>query len=54
MNGKSLADCDLIQGDELDRVVTWRGNADIGHSDGQPVVLKFQMRNADLFSIRFV
>ena len=51
--GRSLDDCDLICGDHLDRVVTWGGEADLGHTDGSPVVLRFRLRCADLFSVRF-
>lgn len=51
--GHSFADCDLLNGDELDRVVTWRGRADLGHADGAPVRLRFRMRSADLFSVEF-
>jgi hypothetical protein len=51
--GRSFADCDPFVGDFLDREVTWRGQADLGHADGQPVKLRFRLRNADLFSVAF-
>lgn len=50
---RSFGDCDSLVGDHLDRVVTWRGRSDLGHSEGQPVKLRFRMRNADLFSVAF-
>jgi len=53
MPGRTFADCDRISGDELDRVVTWKGESDIGHAEGQPVRLRFRMRSAELFAVRF-
>lgn len=54
VEGRSSADCDVICGDETSRKVTWKGNSDIGHREGEPVQLKFRMNNADLFSVRFL
>ena len=51
--GRSFNDCDRINGDHLDRVVTWRGEADLGRSEGEPVTLRFRVRSAELFSVRF-
>ena len=51
--GRSFADCVPLVGDHLDRLVTWRGQSDLGHTNGQPVTLRFQIRNADLFSVAF-
>jgi len=51
--GRSLADCLEMIGDEIDRVVRWRGGADVGELAGRPVRLRFVMRDADLYSLRF-
>ena len=51
--GRNLKDCDFLCGNELDRLVTWNGEADMGHPEGAPVTLRVEMRNAELFSIRF-
>lgn len=51
--GRSFADCDRLAGDALDQLVTWKGQTDLGHKDGQAVVLRFRMRNADLYSVAF-
>ena len=40
-------------GDELDRRVTWNGNADVSPLAGQPVRLRFELKDADLFAMRF-
>ena len=51
--GRSFDDCDPVSGDELDRTVRWQGQSDLGHEHGRPVILRFRMRAAKLFSIRF-
>lgn len=51
--GRGFEDCDFISGNEIDRVVTWRGQSHLGHPDGAPVRLHFRMRTAELFSVRF-
>ena len=51
--GRSFDDCDAFNGDQLDHVVTWRGESDLGHPDGGPVTLRFRMRSADLYAVEF-
>ena len=51
--GRSFAECDPLTGDSLDRPVTWKGQTDLGHKDGQAVALRFRMRNADLYGVEF-
>jgi hypothetical protein len=51
--GRGFADCDPLSGDELDHVVTWRGEADLGHEEGAAVRLRFRLRAARLFSVAF-
>jgi hypothetical protein len=50
---RRIEDCDIVMGDELDRVVTWKGESDLGHSDGESLQFCFQLRMTDLFSVRF-
>jgi hypothetical protein len=50
--GFSLADCPEVFGDEPARTVSW-GGADLGKLAGQPVRLRFVMRDADLYSFQF-
>ena len=52
--GRSFADCDIISGDNLDQKVSWGGETDLGHNDGDPVTLRFRMRTAELYSVKFV
>jgi hypothetical protein len=51
--GHALADCEEIIGDEIERVVAWRGGSDVSALAGRPVRLRFVLREADLFSLRF-
>lgn len=50
---RSFDDCDVLSGDHLDGLVTWKGQSDLGHPDGTPVTLKLQLRSAELYSIAF-
>ncbi|HOF89235.1 MAG TPA: hypothetical protein PLZ36_14200, partial [Armatimonadota bacterium] len=52
--GYTLDACHLQYGDQLDRVVSWRGGADVGALSGRPVRLRFELKDADLFALRFV
>jgi len=51
--GFALSDCPEIIGDLIERVVTWKAGSDVGKLAGQPVRLRFVMKDADLYAIRF-
>jgi len=51
--GFALADCPEIVGDEIERVVRWRAGSEVGALAGKTVRLRFSMKDADLFSLRF-
>lgn len=51
--GFALDDCELLFGDAIDRVVTWRHQPDLAPHAGKPVRLRFALRDADLFAYRF-
>ena len=51
--GFALTDCDLQYGDQLDRVVSWKSEDDVRRLVGQPVRLRFELKDADLYSFRF-
>ena len=51
--GFSLSECREIIGDEIERPVTWEGRQDLGELSGKPVRLRFVMKDADLYSMRF-
>ncbi|MFA6547170.1 MAG: hypothetical protein WCS99_22325 [Limisphaerales bacterium] len=52
--GFSLADCQEQIGNELDRVVNWKGRTDLGPLSGKPVRLRFVMKDADVFALQFI
>ena len=51
--GFTLAECSEIFGDEIERVVSWKNGADVGEFAGQPVRLRIQLSDADLYAFRF-
>jgi hypothetical protein len=51
--GHGLGECRELIGDEIERVVAWEGGSDPGALAGKPVRLRFVMRDADVFSLRF-
>jgi len=51
--GRSFEDCDHLSGNDLNRLVTWRGESDLGHTDARPVQICFRLRNAELYSVAF-
>ncbi len=53
MPGFALADCSEFFGDEIEHTVTWQGGPDVSAFAGQAVRLRFVMKDADLYSLRF-
>jgi hypothetical protein len=51
--GFTLDECDEVYGDELERTVKWKGRADLNKLAGQVVRLRVDMRDADIYSLRF-
>ena len=51
--GIRLKECPEIYGDHIERVVAWKRGADLGALAGKPVRLRFVLKDADLYSIRF-
>ena len=57
-NGKAIPgfafeNCPEIYGDEIEHVVEWAGQPGLAKLAGKPVRLHFQLKDADLYSIRF-
>jgi hypothetical protein len=52
--GFAASDCDIINGDFLDRRVTWKKEADVSELAGKPIRLRFEMRGTQLFAFQFV
>ena len=54
ITGFGLDDCDLIHtANDINRVVTWRGSADLPQTPGGILRLKFALRNTDLYAFQF-
>jgi hypothetical protein len=51
--GFTVEDCQMQIGNEIDRKVTWKSGTDVSALAGKPVRLRFVMRDADLYSIKF-
>jgi hypothetical protein len=50
VEGHSLDDCDLIRANAPNMPVKWNGESDLSFLNGQPVYLRFRLRNGGLFS----
>jgi hypothetical protein len=51
--GFTLADSLETIGNELDRAIQWKAGSDVSSLAGKPVRLKFVLKDADVFSLRF-
>ena len=53
IEGFALGDCLEMFGDSLERAVRWKQGDDLRRLAGKPVRLRFVLKDADLYSIRF-
>ena len=53
VEGFTLDACVEVLGDDLERVVRWAGRRNLGKLAGVPVRLRFMLKDADLYSLRF-
>ena len=53
IDGFTLAQCPDIYGDEIERVVSLEGGSDVAPLGGRPIRLRFVLKDADLYSMRF-
>ncbi|MCA9021028.1 MAG: hypothetical protein KDA74_12855, partial [Planctomycetaceae bacterium] len=51
--GFTLEDCEPIYGDHIARIVKWKQGSDVSSLAGQPVRLRFDMQDADLYALKF-
>ena len=52
--GFSLADCEPLYGDALEQIVVWKNRPSLEPLAGRPVRLRFEVRDADLYSYHFL
>ena len=50
----TLADCDPIKDNNVRKVVSWKGNADLSKLAGQPMRIRFDARDAKWYAFQFV
>ncbi len=58
MNGKPIKGFEIensneLIGNEIEKIVTWKDNSNLNKLSSQPIRLRFVMKDADLYSIRF-
>ncbi len=53
IEGYALSDCHEVWGDDLARTAKWGDTTNVSKLAGQPVRLRFVIRDADLYSFRF-
>lgn len=51
--GYALADCREMYGDQIEQAVAWSGGSDVSALAGRPVRLRFALKDADVYSLRF-
>ena len=51
--GFAMSDCHLLYGDQIDRVVSWKSGTNVSQLAGKPVRLRFELKDADLYSFQF-
>ncbi len=53
IEGFGLDDCHEVWGDDLARTVKWGETTNVSSLAGQPVRLRFLLKDADLYSMQF-
>jgi hypothetical protein len=51
--GFGMEDCQTIIGNEIKRVVSWKGGTDLGRLATKPVRLRIYLKDGDLYSLKF-
>lgn len=51
--GFAMSDGNLLYGDQHDRVVSWKSGTYVSQLAGEPVRLKFELKDAELYSFQF-
>ncbi|MBM3891615.1 MAG: hypothetical protein FJ388_21085 [Verrucomicrobia bacterium] len=51
--GFAMDDCPPVFGDAIERTVTWKNGGDVSALAGKPVRLRFVLKDADFYALRF-
>ena len=54
VSGFALDDCEETFGDSLSRTIYWKGGSDVSTLASKPVRVRFVLKDADVFSLRFI
>jgi hypothetical protein len=54
VHGFGLEDCPEIIGDRIEHTAAWKSGSDLSRLAGKPVRLRFELKDADLYAVRFV
>ena len=54
VDGFRLNECPRILGNKIKHIVKWKNGSDVNKLAGRPIRLRFELRDADLFSFRFI
>jgi hypothetical protein len=53
IEGFELENATVLIGNEIEKAVTWQGNPNLAKLIDMPVRLRFVMKDADLYSMKF-
>lgn len=53
IDGYTRAQSTMIIGDEIERIVSWEKGSDVSRLAGQPIRLRFELMDADVYSLQF-
>ena len=51
LEGFGMDECEVLDGDEVSKIVTWKGRSDLGALEGQQLSVRVQLCRARLFSV---
>ena len=51
--GYSLSDCNIIIGDQIAHPVSWNGRTELSGLAGQPLRVRFELKDADVYAMQF-
>jgi hypothetical protein len=52
--GHARTDCDTVHADEVNQVITWRGESDVADLEGRVIQVRIYMKGAELYALQFV
>ena len=53
IQGYALEDSDQIIGDEIERIVSWQGRADVSPLVGRSIRMRLELKDADVYAFQY-